>query len=191
MPKGRHSSLETHPQREQILDALARHMPPKLISSQYAVSTWVLYRWQQARRPENDREKRRAMRQLKGETLRHDPAEAGGDALVGTLRDLEVQKRRMLSVQNAALKLGDLQRAAYVSDVIARNARHAAAIAEVLRLRQRTPATTFRESAEYQKLRADLLKVPTPEAVEHTAAVLGTFEAQGTLPVPDEFEELY
>jgi hypothetical protein len=186
--QGRHSSLESHPQREKILEAVARHVPVKTIAAQFDVTVWVVYRWIAAHRL--DKESRQAWRRLKGATLRaDDPVESSGDALTDKLRDLETQKRRMLAVQDACIKTGDLQRAAYVSDVIARNVRHQSAIHEVLRVRLLGPAATFAASPEYQKLRADLLKISPPEAVEHTVAVLDHFEA-GT-PVPDELERLY
>jgi hypothetical protein len=190
--KGRRSNIETHARRTEILAAIARHTPTKTISSLFGVSTYSIYRWIQANRAVNDRETRRAMRKLKGETLhRDDPELSSGDRLAVQLRDLEVQKRRMILVQDACLKIGDLRQAAFVADVIGRNCRHAASISEVLRLRQMSPAATFASSEEYKQLRDDLLQAPSPEAVEHTEVVLNRFEAKTAPYVPDELEQLY
>jgi hypothetical protein len=189
--KGRRSSIETHEHREQILASIARRTPVKLISQQYKISKDCIYRWIQSNRPVNDRETRRAMRKLKGETLhRDDPERSTGDALADQLRDLEEQKRRLLSVQDACLRIGDLRQAAFVADIIGRNCRHAASISEVLRLRQLSP--TLVSSEEYKQLREDLLQgAPSPEAVEHAAEVLEAFENKAAPYVPDEREKLY
>jgi hypothetical protein len=50
--KGRHSSLETNPDRDKILALLARKVPIKIICAQFPVSKDVLYRWITANRPE-------------------------------------------------------------------------------------------------------------------------------------------
>jgi hypothetical protein len=108
------------------------------------------------------------------------------------LRDLDEQKRRLIAAQNYAIQTGDLQRIAYIGDAVARNIRHAAALAEVLRLRQMTPATNFAASDDYRSLRAALLPgLPSPEAVEHAESVLDAFETKTAPPAPDALEALY
>jgi hypothetical protein len=190
MPKGRRSTLADHPEREKILEALARRVPIKLLAKQHNITTWVLYRWIAAHRPKEDKEKRRVLRRLKAETLAVTNNEAtNGDALSCNLADLRVQRERLLSIQAACIKNGDLRQAGFISDCISRNIGHCAAIGEMARLRSLTPASITRE--DYEKLRTDLLKAPTPAASEHVAKVLGKFEAKNSAVVPDEYEELY
>jgi hypothetical protein len=192
---GRRSSLESHPQREKILAAIARHMPVKLIVAEFGVGKHVIYRWIVANRLASDRLSRRALRQLHGETLPVDLEGSTGDDLADQIRDLEVQKKRMVAVQDTCLKIGDLQRAGYISDIINRCCRHIASISEVLRLRLLPP--NFVASDDYKGLKKALLRGP-PEIAEHAAKVLERFETESKLdPINqvvanmDEWERKY
>jgi hypothetical protein len=191
MPRGRRSTLEDHPQREQILEAIARRVPVKVIAQQFGVTHWCLYRWIQAHRPRQDREERRALRKLKSATHTDHLKTVGGDDLDDKFRELKVQQQRLIAAQDFALKTGDLQRVATIADSIGRNIRHFAALNEMMRLRSQTPVTRFAASPEFQQLRADLLRGLAPEAAEHTEMVLGNFAAQTAPVIPDELEALY
>jgi hypothetical protein len=189
--KGRRSSLEYHKDREAILALLARKVSVKNICAQFpGLSKDVLYRWIASQRPANDREARKALRKLRGETMHlREGLISSNDRLAVGLHELDIQKARLISAQNAALRLGDLQRVSFIADTIARNVRHAAALSEVQRLRLQNPATNFATSKEYRDLREDVLRKLPPSAVASAAEVFDRFEAEPYQP--DEQEKLY
>jgi hypothetical protein len=182
--KGRHSSLESRPDRDQILALLARKVPIKVICAQFPVSKDTLYRWITANRPREDRENRIALRKLKKTVAASMPADqtrnwptTDGEVLPAKLNQLEHQRQTLVAIQAAALRTGNLRDATVVSDTISRNIRHSAALAELMRVRQQI---NFKNSPDYERLKEMLLQGP-PEVVKLNAKILETFETESPM----------
>jgi hypothetical protein len=185
--KGRHSSLETNPDRDKILALLARKVPIKVICSQFPVSKDVLYRWITSSRPREDRQNRSALRKLKktvagaGEVNHHTrnwPTLTDGDLLPDTLQGLETQRQTLVAIQAAALHTGNLRDATVVSDTIARNLRHSAALSEMIRARRQF---NFKTLPDYERLKSMLLEEVPPEVAKLNAKILEKFETESPM----------
>jgi hypothetical protein len=112
-----HSVIEKHPRRGEIEADIARGVSERIIARKYDISRDVVHRWSKTKIPPQLRAKRyvgllNATSDL--ETLRIEESD-------GLLKNLALQRARLLLAQDTAMEIEDLKSVSFLSGQIHKN----------------------------------------------------------------------